>query len=128
MDAVRLAAAQFESTPAAAEAHRWLGDRALSTGWFRRSITEYRRAERMASVSLRAELAPRIRLASAMMGREVGEPVKSAVRFGEMTMSAEQFESLIKEMVARDQDRGEQAAVDEVTEIAGRSPVALQAG
>ena len=36
--AVELAAVQFEATEAASEAHRWLGDRALSSGWFARAL------------------------------------------------------------------------------------------
>jgi len=99
---VRLAAIQFGATPAAALAHRWLGDRALSGGWFAQAVAEYQRAERSAGTVLRAEIAPRIRLASAMLGQEAREPVSSSVEFGQFQLSADEFESLIQDMLKRE--------------------------
>jgi outer membrane protein assembly factor BamB len=98
--AVELAAVQFAETDAAVEAHRWLGDRALASGWFERALAEYRRAVRL-QPALDGELAPRIRLAAAMLGADAGKPVTQAVQFGEMQMSAAEFESLVAEMRAR---------------------------
>ena len=101
-EAVKLASMQFESTSAAAEAHAWLGDRALSSGWFPRAMSEYRRASQTAGPALRENLAARLRLAGAMMGRDVGDPVASSVDLGELTFTAEEFESLVEEMVHRE--------------------------
>ncbi len=101
VSAVRLAAVQFEATQAAAEAHVWLGDRALSSGWFARALADYERASKTAAASLRRSIADRMRLAGAMLGKEVGEPAEGVVVLGELKMPAEEFESLVAEMIAR---------------------------
>lgn len=98
--AVELAAVQFAGTESAADAHRWLGDQALASGWFARAIAEYERAGELAP-ALASELAPRVRLAAAMLGRDMGEPVTQSVRLGETTLSKEQFEALVAEMRGR---------------------------
>ena len=100
-DAVKLAAALFEATPAAAEAHQWLGDRALSSGWFGNALAEYQRAQKTARASQKSELASRVRLAGAMSGQEIGEPVTRAVQLGDTRFEPEQFESLINDMLSR---------------------------
>jgi len=99
--AIALAATQFEGTEAAAEAYRWLGDRALQNGWFARALAEYRRAETSAPASLIRELAPRARLAAAMMGTDHGSVITEPVSFGELNMAPGQFEALVAEMRAR---------------------------
>jgi outer membrane protein assembly factor BamB len=98
---IELAATQFEGTPAAAEAYRWLGDRALQNGWFARALAEYRRAEASAPPSLMQELAPRARLAAAMMGLDHGSAATEPVAFEGVTMPAAEFETLVAEMKAR---------------------------
>jgi len=103
--ALEAAAMQFQGTPAAAEAMMWLGDRALSSGWFARAAASYREAEAAAGIALRSELAPRLRLAAAMQGKNAGEPATDDVTFGEVTMSSNEFESLIKEMRSQQQDQ-----------------------
>lgn len=118
--AVELAAVQFEATDAAAEAHQWLGDRALSTGWFARALSEYQRGERTAGVLLRRGLQSRMRLAAAMLGREVGEPVSGSVQFGETRMTAEEFETLVAEMIAR--HGGQASQLVEAIEVARPIP------
>ncbi len=97
---VQFAAVQFAGTPAATEAHRWLGDRALMQGHFAHAIAEYERAGGEAS-PLNGEIGPRIRLAAAMMGRGAGEPVKESVQFGEVTMPPAEFEALVAAMKRR---------------------------
>lgn len=99
---VRMAAIQFGATPAAALAHRWLGDRALSAGWFAQAVAEYQRAGKLAGAALKSEAAPRMRLASAMLGQEAGEPVTSSVEFGQFRMQPQEFESLIQDMLKRE--------------------------
>jgi outer membrane protein assembly factor BamB len=95
---VELAAVQFESTPAAAEARGWLGDRALSSGWFARASTEYERALRTAPSAAKHDLLARIRLAAAMRGEDAGEPVTQPVVFSETTMPAAEFEAMVADL------------------------------
>ena len=99
-DAVRLAAVQFHGTEAAGMAHRWLGDRALSSGEFVNALAEYQRACETAGVLEKRQIEPRMRLAAAMMGAEFGEPTAAPVHFGELQMSADEFEKLVAEMRA----------------------------
>lgn len=99
--AIALAATQFEGTEAAADAYRWLGDRALQYGWFTRALAEYRRAQASASPSLTRELSPRTRLAAAMTGSDVGSAITETVSIGEARMTAAEFEALVAEMKAR---------------------------
>ncbi|HMC10689.1 MAG TPA: PQQ-binding-like beta-propeller repeat protein, partial [Pirellulaceae bacterium] len=97
--AIELTTVQFAGTPAAAEAHRWLGDRALVAGHFARAITEYERA--CGTSPALDEVMPRIRLAAAMQGRDAGSPVTQSVQFGDVSMSPAKFETLIAEMRSR---------------------------
>ncbi len=94
---VEMATIQFAGTDAAAEAHQWLGDRALASGWFVRAIAEYRRA--LATLpGLASQVEPRVRLAAAMLGRDEGRPVTQSVQFNELAMSPAEFEALVAEM------------------------------
>lgn len=98
--AVELATVQFGATAESAEASRWLGDRALSNGWFEEALAHYQLAvERHPLLS--NELAPRIRLAAAMLGRDVGSPATAVVQFNNLKLDAPQFEALVAEMRAR---------------------------
>lgn len=97
---VELAAVQFSATDSAAEAHQWLGDRALASGWFDRARLQYERA-RTLNPSLSTTLSPRIRLAAAMLGESAESPVTADVRFGEVSLSAGEFETMIGQMIAR---------------------------
>ncbi len=98
--ALELATVQFAGTEAAAEAHRWLGDRALSSGWFERAIAEYRRSTQI-QPAFAGDISPRLRLAAAMLGQDDQKPVTRAVSFGEVKMTKEQFEALVAEMRSR---------------------------
>lgn len=90
-------AVRASGTPAAAEAHAWLGDRLLASGEFQQAIGHYLGAAR-ADPAFGPLLAPRLRLAGAMMGRDSGEPVKQAVRLGDAAFSPQEFERLAAEM------------------------------
>lgn len=103
--AIELATVLFDNTPPAADAHRWLADQALVAGHFARAIRHYERALKFAPAS-EADIAPRIRLAAAMMGRNAGEPITHSVQFGEVTMSAMEFEALVTEMRERENSKG----------------------
>ncbi|HEX5105296.1 MAG TPA: PQQ-binding-like beta-propeller repeat protein, partial [Pirellulaceae bacterium] len=102
---VELATVQFAETEAAADAHQWLGDRALSSGWFVQAIAAYERAMQI-EPSLAAAVSPRARLAAAMLGRDEQKPVTQQVQFGELSMSAAEFEALVTEMRTRSQSPG----------------------
>jgi outer membrane protein assembly factor BamB len=99
--AISLAATQFEGTEAAAEAYRWLGDRALQNGWFSRALSEYRRAEATGGPALAREVAPRARLAAAMMGVDYGRAITEPVSIGDTRLAAAEFEALVTEMKSR---------------------------
>jgi len=97
-DRLLAATAQFYGTTAAAEAHQWIGDRALSRGDFSEALDRYEMALQGAPASLHGELQARRRLAAAMLGQDVGKPVSAAVQFGDTEMSTAEFEKLVAEM------------------------------
>ena len=99
--AVRLVARQFVGTPASVAAHRWLGDRALASGWFQHAIDQYWRALRTARPTRAADLRARLRLAYAMLGKDVGPSTTESVELADSRMSAADFESLVQDAVAR---------------------------
>ncbi|MBW3539472.1 MAG: PQQ-binding-like beta-propeller repeat protein [Planctomycetes bacterium] len=99
-DAATLQAAtvQYFGTAAAAEAHRWLGDRALAAGRFGEAVEHYGDALRSADGTLTNDLEARGRLAAALMGRDAGEPVKTPVELGEQVLSPAEFEQLVSSL------------------------------
>lgn len=99
-EAVEAATVQFYGTSVAAEAHRWLGDRAFARGDFTRALGQYRRALENATPGLGVTVNARLRLAAAMLGRDRGEPVTGTVDLGETTMDGAAFEKLVAEMRA----------------------------
>lgn len=102
--AVEAVTYQFRGTEAAAEAHRWLGDRELSGGRFARACGHYRSALRSRSPAQRDQVHARLRLAAAMMGRDSGRPVAMPVEIGWTRFSAGGFEHLVRQ--AYDARRG----------------------
>ena len=68
--AVEAATMQFFGTEAAAEAHVWLGDRAVSTGAFAHALGQYRQAERTAGSDFAAQIAASEQLAAALLGQD----------------------------------------------------------
>ena len=97
--AVQLATVQFAGLPAAAEAHRWLGDRALSIGWFDHALAQYRQAAVSADAGEVRDLAARHRLAAAMLGRELGKPPTAEVEIGGTKLTPAAFEELIAQLL-----------------------------
>ena len=122
--ALELATVQFAGTEAAAEAHRWLGDRALSSGWFQRAVAEYQRCSQI-QPAFAADVSPRLRLAAAMLGQDAEQPVTRAVSFGEVKMTKEQFEALVAEMRSRGNSSLSSIATAAPTPLPG--PTAFQA-
>jgi len=97
-DSVLAAAARYRGTEAAAEACVWLGDRAVGGGDFNRARVWYRQALQNGNAALAKRVAPRDRLAAAMLGQDVGTPASEPVQFGEVTMPTGEFESLVADM------------------------------
>ncbi len=65
---VATVALQFPGTQAVVEAHAWLGDRALGSGWFDAALSHYRQANRTARQYTGNDLAARTTLAKVMLG------------------------------------------------------------
>jgi outer membrane protein assembly factor BamB len=99
--AIRLATVQFAGTPAAAEAHRWLGDRALAIGWFAHAASQYGRAAASANIAEQHELAARQRLAAALLGQLTGTAASAPVGLGPAPLAPAQFEALVAELQKR---------------------------
>ncbi len=73
---------QFFGTPAAAEAHAWLGRRALSAGRAAAAVGHFRQALRFSVPDRTADWQAGLRLAGAMLGRDLGPPVREPVCLG----------------------------------------------
>lgn len=114
---------QFYGTGAATQAHIWLGDRALSSGDFAQAMGEYETALRDANPGDRAPLAARLRLAAAMLGRDVGEPATSALELSGMRLSAREFEQLVGEMRQRASGGRSGERVAASAQFAGAAPL-----
>ena len=97
-DGVLAAAARYRGTEAAAEAVSGLGDRAVGGGEFNRARVWYRQAKQNGNAAIAKRVAPHDRLAAAMLGQDVGKPATEPVQFGEVTMPAADFESLVADM------------------------------
>ena len=103
---IQAATVQFFGTEAAAEAHRWLGDRALSSGDFTHAIGHYQHLLPFAGTSLATDAAARLRLAGALTGRDVGEPATRSVQFGDTILTPTDFEQLVTDLrTNRSQER-----------------------
>ncbi len=99
LDVIRSATVQFLGTPAAAEAHRWLGDQQLAAGKFPEAEAHYRFALDSAAPEQLDQLQPRLRLAGAWNGKTLAE---ADVRFpaggldlNGYTLTAEEYASLV---------------------------------
>ena len=89
---------QFPGTEAAAAAHAWLGDREFSTGHVAQAASHYREALPDLIPAYRGEALARLRLAEALMGHDVGQPVTAPVNLGEVRMEAAEFERLVRSL------------------------------
>jgi outer membrane protein assembly factor BamB len=120
---VQAVTTQFFGTAAATQAHIWLGDRALSSGDFAQATGEYETALRDALPADRATLAARLRLAAAMLGRDVGEPPTTSIELSDTRLSPAEFERLVSDMRQRATvgQSGERVAV--AGQSAGAAPL-----
>jgi len=96
--AVKAVTVQLYGTAAAAEAHVWLGDRLLSAGRIAQAAGHYRHALPDASAQQRDALFARLRLAGAILGRDVGRPVTAAVQIGNEKIPAAEFEQMVQQI------------------------------
>lgn len=96
--AVAAVTTRYRGTDAAAQALLWLGDRAMSSGEFAAARADYRRAAKVAGPQIVELLAPRDRLAAAMLGQDSGHPANVPVQLGDAQLSPGDFEKLVEEM------------------------------
>lgn len=101
IDVIRSATVQFLGTPAAAEAHRWLGDLQLAAGKFAEAEAHYRFALDSAAADQLDQLHPRLRLAAVWGGKSL---VAASEKFpaggldlNGYTLTAAEFEALMQE-------------------------------
>jgi outer membrane protein assembly factor BamB len=107
---IQAATVQYLGTDGAAEAHQWLGDRALAAGDAEGAIAHYALAMSAATLPLRPQLTAMLRLAHAMTGREFGQKAKETIEFGGTQLSPAEFEQLVTEQLAQRRASGLSAA------------------
>lgn len=118
---VEAATLQYHGTAAAAEAHLWLGNRALSVGEFARALAHFHAASENNRGPVSEEARQRARLAAAVAGRKTGEPATGLVRLGDESIAADEFEHVLDQLVAR--AAASPVAVDSPENNASRVPV-----
>ncbi len=96
-NAIRAVSTQFFGTEAASQAHRWLGDRALSDGEFFQALENYKQALSNVTHKDHAKLKARIRLTGAMVGLDLGEAIADSIQLGKTKLSKAEFEQLVTE-------------------------------
>lgn len=90
-EAVEAATLQFYGTEAAAEAHLWLADRAISSGAFAAAQGHYRAARTTASPGMLPRLIASEQLAAALMGHDARLKPQGTIELGEMSIPASTF-------------------------------------
>ena len=101
---VQAATLQFFGTEAAAEAHQWLGDRALSAGRFPAAEEHFLLALAHAAPRQREALESRLQLATVLNGQQPNSPVVAPTKPIELsgtTIAPAAFESLIRDLSTR---------------------------
>ena len=104
-------AVQFAGTDVACEADRWLGDRWLAAGRIAEALGRYQHALPLLSAEEQPSLAARMRLAGAVEGRLIGQPLPSPVALGSRRYDPAVFEAMIAGLW---QDRLSRAAYEPV--------------
>jgi outer membrane protein assembly factor BamB len=99
--AARAVVLEFPGTAAAATAHGWLGDRALSGGEFAVATREFRLAARAGDPALANSMRARERLASAFLGRTDLPAAGDSTTLGDLSLSTSEFAALIAEIQNR---------------------------
>ena len=93
--AVQAATVQFRGTKAATEARLWLADRAFSSGAFHEAVSHYRDTLPYLTDEQRPQTVARLRLAGAMLGRDVGRAPTEAIDIGGTRIEPAAFERLV---------------------------------
>ncbi len=88
-------AVQFAGTDVACEADRWLGDRWLAAGRIAEALDRYQQALPLLAAEEQPSLAARMRLAGAVEGRLIGQPLLSPVALGSRRYDPAAFEAMI---------------------------------
>ena len=122
--AIEKLALQTTGTPTAATACQWLGDRALANVDFTIAVDWYEKGLLVATAEQQSALSARLRLASAALGKTVGEPPKQPVVFGADSLPPDRFEQRVSELLS--QSKGNVGTALPLTEsfIATEFPVA----
>jgi outer membrane protein assembly factor BamB len=90
---VALITVQFPGTAAVSRAHAWLGDRALSSGWFESALWHYRRALKVSKPIDRRHLNPRVTMSKIMLGSETADET-SPLRLGDILIKIEEIAAI----------------------------------
>lgn len=98
VDAVEAATVRFYGTQAAAEAYRWLGNRALASGKFAQAAQAYQEALPFAENALVRDVQNRLRLAASLLGHEVPTEENDAVHIASASWSGPEFQRMIDEL------------------------------
>ncbi len=117
---IEAATLQFHGTEAAAEAHLWLGNRALAVGEFSRAVAHYRQASASTSGTIHPEAAARLRLAAALMGRDLGQKPSGPVQLGRVRLSVTQFEQMVEQARTRHEKSSDQDGFGSTVNDGGR--------
>ena len=100
LDAIRSLTVQFYGTMPGLGAMHVLADRDLSNGDFRGAAARYQVLRGEQDYPQRDDAAAKFRLASAMLGRLAGPPVKKPVVLPGGTFGAKEFEQMVRQLVA----------------------------
>lgn len=96
--AIRSATIQFLGSAAAAEAHIWLGERALEEGDFEGALADFNRGLSQATSVQIDRIRPLKRLASAFLGRDEGTASTGPIALRGSTFSADNFEAMVRDV------------------------------
>ena len=101
---MQAATLQFFGTEAAAEAHEWLGDRALAAGRFPAAEEHFLMGLTHAAARQRESLTARLQLATALNGQQPSSPIVTPTKPIELSgtsIAPAAFETLIRDLSAR---------------------------
>ena len=101
---MQAATLQFFGTEAAAEAHEWLGDRALAAGRFPAAEEHFLMGLTHAAARQRESLTARLQLATALNGQPPSSPIvapSKPIELSGTSIAPAAFETLIRDLSAR---------------------------
>lgn len=97
-DTVELVALQFPGTAAAAEAHLWLGDRALAAGDAQQAERYYHLADDESLAARRGDVQWRHQLALAALGQASASAPSTPLALGDETLAADDARRLVDQL------------------------------